>query len=259
MNLNIFLRMVLTCSHRLSAMKISSFIGVIFFMLMHFSCKKDENTDAMMLTGTMTDIDGNVYQTVKIGDDWWMAENLAVTKFRDGSSIEIIQNDAALWTKGNPGACRFENNAEAPGLLYNWFAVNHPSKLAPKGWHIATEQEWQRLERHLGMNVDEIEKYNWRRSGSCGDKLKIKGPTGWYQVKNVWGTNESGFSALAGACRLWNGNWAQPGLRYSGFWWSSSETDYTNAYFRNLDYKESGIFRFYADKRYGMSVRCVKD
>jgi uncharacterized protein (TIGR02145 family) len=236
-------------------------LGVLFVITVaSTSCDKDTEPDTPIIeTDSITDVSGNVYTIVKIGDDWWMAENLATTQYRDGSPVELLQNNASNWENGLPAYCRYEDNTLAPGMLYNWAAVNNSAGLAPAGWHIATEEEWQTLERHLGMAADEIEKVNWRESGACGDKLKTKGPTGWLNFEGVWGTNESGFSALAGSCRLWNGSWANPGLSSNGYWWTSTEKDSTAAYFRNLDYKKSGVFRFYVDKRYGMSVRCVKD
>ena len=242
----------------------------ITVLLAFSSCDKETDPEVIIPTDSIVDVAGNVYTVVKIGDDWWMAENLATTKFRDGSAIEQAQNNAEGWALGNAAYCRYEDNALAPGLLYNWSAVNHNAQLAPAGWHIATEAEWQALERHLGMNAEDVEKISWRESGACGDKLKVKGPNGWLGFEGVWGTNESGFSALAGGCRLvlrdytlsdsaWVGKWSTPGLNYAGYWWTATEKDTYTAYFRNLDHKKSGTFRFYVDKRYGMSVRCVKD
>jgi uncharacterized protein (TIGR02145 family) len=223
------------------------------------SCTKDPIPERPVETDSIADIDGNMYTVVKIGDDWWMAENLATTTYRNGVAIERFQNNAQNWESGSPAYCIYEESQLAPGLLYNWAAVNSINELAPAGWHVATDAEWQEMESHLGMSTDELEKFNWRESGSCGNKLKVKGPDGWLSFEGIWGTNESGFSALAGACRLWNGQWGNPGLSSSGFWWTETKKDSSSAYFRNLDYKKSGVFRFYTDKRYGMSVRCVKD
>ena len=236
-------------------------LGILLVIMVgSTSCDKDDKPEEPRIeTDSITDVSGNVYTVVKIGEDWWMAENLATTKYRDGSQVDLLQNSASNWEDGLPAYCRYEDNLLAPGMLYNWAAVNNNAGLAPAGWHIATEAEWQTLERNLGMTDDEIEKVNWRESSGCGDKLKRKGPSGWLTFEGIWGTNESGFDALSGSCRLWDGSWANPGLGSNGYWWTASEKDNTSAYFRNLDYKKSGVFRFYVDKRYGMSVRCVKD
>jgi uncharacterized protein (TIGR02145 family) len=223
------------------------------------SCKEEEENKTKQLEyGTVNDFDENIYRTVKIGDNWWMAENLKVTKFRSGVSITQVPN-ANQWTTSQAAYCIYDNNTSAPGLLYNWPAANHPDGLAPEGWHIATEQDWKELELSLGLSSSETEKLNWRESGAIGDKLKVVAPTGWTIFGDVWGNNSSGFSALAGGCRLYNGTWANPGLSSCGYWWTSTEQSSEFAWFRSLDYKKSGIFRYYVQKSYGMSIRCVKD
>ena len=222
------------------------------------SCEKEEPVKPLPLTDTVTDIENHSYKTVKIGQKWWMAENLAVTKFRNGTAINQFQNTSD-WNSGSPAYCVYDNNSTAPGLLYNWAAVNSADLIAPAGWHVATEEDWKALEKELGMTDSTIEKLNWRENGNCGDKLKIAGTQGWSGYSGVWGSNESGFTALAGSCRLFNGIWGNPGLFATGFWWTASENDGSTAWYRHLDYKKSGVFRFYGPKNYGFSVRCVKD
>lgn len=231
---------------------LSIFVGCIS------SCEDEIIEETKPQTDSIADIDGNVYTIVKIGDNWWMAEDLKVKKYRNGDLIEESESNAS-WAVSNAAYCLFDGNAQAPGLLYNWEAVNHSSGLAPEGWHVATESEWQELERHLEMNAEDLEKYNWRESGNCGDKLKVKGPQSWLGFDNVWGNNSSGFTALTTGCRLDNGNWSRPGLGSCGFWWTATEKEHNTAFFRNLDYKKSGVFRFHVNKRYGMAVRCVKN
>ncbi len=224
------------------------------------SCVKDNDNEPVPtnLTSTVTDVDNNIYKTVKIGNSWWMAENLKVTKYRNGNSITQAQ-DLTNWNSSLEAYCLFDNNSTSPGLLYNWGAVNNSNGLAPEGWHVATEQDWKNLEKELGMSEENLDKLNWREEGRCGDKLKIEAPKGWSSYGSLWPDNSSGFTALAGGCRLYNGQWSNPGLFATGFWWSSTENDFNSAWFRQLDYKKSGIFRFYVQKTYGMSIRCVKD
>jgi uncharacterized protein (TIGR02145 family) len=240
-------------------MKMIKHLLIFFLTLSLFtSCEDDEVDVVIPALDSIADIEGNIYRTVKIGDKWWMAEDLKVKKFRNGDLIGDAQNESE-WTNASAAFCLLEGNPQAPGLLYNWEAVNHPSGLAPEGWHVATEADWQELERFLGMSVDEIEKINWRQSGDCGDQLKVKGPQTWLRFEGVWGNNKSGFSALTSGCRLNNGSWANPGFGSCGYWWTATEKEYNTAYFRNLDYKKSGVFRYYVSKNYGMAVRCVKN
>ena len=236
---------------------------LILSCLLFFSsgCNKTEEEAPALETGSVTDADGNVYKTVKIGDQWWMTENLKVKSYRNGIPIPEVSNSDA-WANRSAGAyCIYDNGNSAslpPGLLYNWYAVNDTGNIAPVGWHIPTDAEWKTLEQHLGMSPAESDKLGWRGSNE-GDKLKIEGHTGWSAYGDVWATNESGFTALAGSCRLPNADFGQPGLFATGFWWSRSEFQNTEAWYRYLDYKNSNVFRSHESKTYGFSVRCVKD
>ncbi len=236
-------------------------IVIVFIFLSLNSCKPEEE-NPVKETGTVTDIDGNIYQTIKIGNQWWMAENLRVTRYNDSSLITqltILSNPDTIWANRTTEAyCNFDNNYNPVyGLLYNWYAVSESRKLAPAGWHIPADDEWKELELYLGMSQENTDKLNWRGNNE-GDKLKAEGPLGWSFYENVWGTNESGFSALGGCCCVFNGYFGNPGLQSTGFWWSSSLKD-EQAWYRYLDYKNSNIFRYYGPKTYGFSVRCVKD
>ena len=110
------------------------------------------------------------------------------------------------------------------------------------------------------MESSEITKTGWRGSAE-GDALKAEGTDNWNRFDPVWATNSSGFTALSGSCRLYNGKFGYPGRLYTGFWWTASENiaDNSKAWYRYLDYKTSEVFRQYLQKEYGMSVRCVKD
>lgn len=224
-----------------------------------YSCGKDEPSKPVIETSTVIDNDGNTYLTVKIGNQWWMAENLKTTRFRNGDLIDQIQDGSEWSQRENAAYCIYDNSTVAPGLLYNWYAVNDPRGIAPEGWRVATENDWQTLERALGLIEEEINKLNWRNSGDVGNKLKPKGPEGWLTYDGVWGNNNSGFLALSGGCRLWNGKWSNPGLKYSGYFWTGTSFSNTEAWFRHLDYKSTGVFRFYVNMKYGMSIRCVKN
>jgi uncharacterized protein (TIGR02145 family) len=229
------------------------FIGLLLFS----ACQEDDDNPTPFEKGTLTDIDGNVYTTIKIGNQWWMMENLKVKTFRDGTPITDGQS-ASVWLDTTASYCLFDNNTTAPGLLYNWKAINATQNLAPAGWHIPTDQEWKTLEKYLGMSQSDADRSGWRGTTE-GNELKLPGLTGWSSYGDNWPDNSSGFSASAGGCRLPTAVFGDPALFSSGFWWTNSAKDDTTAYFRYLDYKTSTVFRSAVSKSYGFSVRCVKD
>ena len=266
--------------------KIIGFTFLIFsFIAISNSCKKEEKSTVE--TGSVTDIEGNVYKTVKIGNKWWMAENLKVKKYKNGDPINFVQNiiytsnlDTTTWQNSTIGAyCIIDNNqwiydttlkikvmqpstnynGKIYGLLYNWYSINDSRGVAPAGWHIPSDAEWKEMEISLGMSASDADNVNWRGTDQ-GNKLRIY--TGWsmpYEKYVVWGTNESGFSALGSGCCLFNGQWGNPGVYSIGFWWTSSVNDSGLPWYRYLDYNKANVFRFYASKNSGYSIRCVKD
>lgn len=210
----------------------------------------------IIVKGTMTDQDGNEYQTVKIGDQWWMAENLKVTHYRNGDSIPNV-TDNTKWKNLTMGAyCAYNNdtnNVATYGLLYNWYAVNDKRNLAPPGWHIPTDKEWKHLERYLGMAKSKADSSGWR---GTDEGSKLKATTGWSNNDN--NTNAYGFTALPSGSRSYYGG-SFSGLRQNGYWWSATESGWNWAWYRYLDNNSSGILRDYFYKQSGYSVRCVKD
>lgn len=116
-------------------------------------------------TSTLTDIDGNIYQTVKIVDQWWMAENLKVTHYRNGDPIPNVTNNSDWGNLSTGTYCAYNNdnvNISTYGLLYNWYAVADSRELAPTGWHVPTDEEWKQLEMSLGMSDSEANDRGWR-------------------------------------------------------------------------------------------------
>lgn len=195
----------------------------------------------------LSDIDGNVYHTIKIGDQWWMIENLKVTHYRNGDPILNV-TDENHWTNLKEGAyCIYyndENNANIYGCLYNWYSINDNRKIAPIGWHVPTDEEWQTLVDFLGgRNV-------------AGVKLKEAYTSHW-NYPNTDATNESSFSALPGGCRSETGDYYNKGTH--ACFWSCTEYNRNNTWNRFLSNDRSGVYRLYYDKNYGFSVRCVKD
>lgn len=222
----------------------SQILIILSVSLFLFSCKKDSNSST---TDTkLTDIDGNVYDIIKIGTQTWMLENLKVTHYNDGSTIPNVA-DSALWANTSTGAYCFYNNDSANnsiyGKLYNWYAIS-TGKLAPAGWHVATDAEWTTLTTFLG-----------------GDSIagnKMKATTLWTSFSGIANTNSSGFTGLPGGLRSsFNSKFYSLG-RIAYFW---SSTEYTSliAWSRFLDYSTSAATKDNSGKKDGNSVRCVKD
>jgi uncharacterized protein (TIGR02145 family) len=232
------------------------FSSILFFFS---TCKKEETIEIIPPQfDSIADIENNYYTTVKIGNQWWMAEDLKVKLFNDSTPIFDGQSNEN-WIKNRPSFCLYQNNTQAPGLLYNGFAVLDSKKIAPKGWHIPSDAEWKELEKHLGLSEELANSFGWRGT-TQGIKLKVFGREDWLIVENsTWPTNESGFSARAGSNRLYNATWGEPGLAHTGFWWTSTEYNSDKLIFRHLDYKENGVFKNYENKFYGFSIRCIKD
>ena len=246
-----------------------SFLILLPLIIFLTDCKKKETISAKLYdsVSSIEDIDSNVYRTVKIGNQWWMAENLKVKHYNNGKLIAKINSDIRFWdsklTSG--GYCLFNDDKTAPGLLYNWSAVVDSNQLAPKGWHIPTDEEWKVMEIHIGMSSLSADSLGWRGKNEA-NLLKIEGDSTWKVPLDVfknWGTNGSGFSALSGGCRLFNGKWSAGtlGSVTDSYWWTASQNkDSLNcAWYRSLDRDRSNIFRFYVRKTYCMSIRCVKN
>jgi len=204
-------------------------------------------TQEAILTGTMTDIDGNVYQTVKVGDQWWMAENLKVTHYRNGATIPLVTNSDD-WPNLSTGArCAYDNDQSEVatyGYLYNWYAVDDSRNIAPSGWHVPSNAEWQTLVDYLGG--DDV----------TGGKLKETGTNHW-ESPNEGATNESGFAALPGGYRYGGGNFYV--LGYVAYFWSSTEISSNYAWYRLLDYDDASVYRSASYKQFGFSLRLVRD
>jgi len=197
----------------------------------------------------VTDIDGNTYKTVKIGTQLWMAENLKVTRFNNGEAIDYITYSAS-WANfarlGLSAYCFYNNdpsNKPIYGALYNWHAVN-TGILAPKGWHVPTDDEWEMLTTFLGGGY------------VAGGKLKETGTAHW-KTPNDGATNETGFSALPGGTRSEDGTFNHIG--YSGYWLSASVESSILAVIFSMDTKNSSAYKNYSLTSEGHSVRCVKD
>ncbi len=210
--------------------------------------------------GTVSDNEGNTYNTIVIGSQCWMAENLATTKFRDGSDVPLVTN-SNTWEDldGSPAYCWFNNDsatyASTYGALYNWWAAegggSSNPKLCPDGWHLPTWEDIHTLRDYLGG--EEV----------AGGKLKEAGYEHW-NFPNTDATNESGFKGLPGSTRVSYGG--QFGLiGQLGYWWTDweynggNDDDIQDAWRYTLHYDYSFLYEFPIDKNNGCSVRCIKD
>ncbi|MCD4768678.1 MAG: fibrobacter succinogenes major paralogous domain-containing protein [Bacteroidales bacterium] len=225
--------------------KILTLATIIALILL--SCEKEEPH-----TGTVTDYDGNSYNTVKIGNQWWMVENLKVTKYNDGTAIPLVTDNTAWTNLTTPGYCWY-NNDEATiknpyGALYNWHTVN-TSKLCPTGWHVPSDAEWTKLRNYLGGEI------------AAGGKLKETGTTHW-DSPNTGATNETGFTGLPGGYCSGHHEDSRSfyGLGTAGDFWSA-----TMGYYPQTALKW-GLYCFSTDldggcgiMLHGFSVRCLKD
>ncbi len=224
------------------------------FMLV--SCK-EESTKKEIETGKVTDRNGHVYKTVKIGDDWWMAENLRVTVFNDSTPLLAILPSANdnVWASNTVPAFSFVNDTLF-GLLYNFSSIEDQRGLAPEGWHIPTDEEWQRMEEAVGMSTEDSDKLGWRGTNEA-EKLAPLYSRGWPEFSEMFGTDEFGFNALPGGCRLFNGSLNTQ--NNTAFWWTRSGYGDNEAWYRYVDYNQDRIFRQHTFQQYGMSIRCVKN
>ena len=193
---------------------------------------------------------------VTIGTQIWSSTNLDVTTYRDGTPIPQV-TDPTQWTNLTTGAWCYYNNDPANGTiygkLYNWYAVagihdtdpSTPNKiLAPQGWHVPSDAEWTTLRTFLGGE------------SVAGGKMKSTGTSLWLPP-NTEATNSSGFTGLPAGARYDNG--AFDGIGASGFWWSSSEANTSNAWSHYLYYYDGYAFRYFYNKFYGFSVRCLRN
>jgi uncharacterized protein (TIGR02145 family) len=214
---------------------------VCFDLIFNFGIKNFLSTDM------------SARNSVFIGNQEWKVRNLNARTFRNGDPVPLVTSGEE-WTvaaeKRLPACCFFENMCwigRSYGKLYNWYAVNDPRGLAPEGWHIPSDEEWEQLVEFLGGNE------------LAGNRLKSKS-----EWEEAGGTNKSRFAALPGCCRDQNGdfrgieddhNW----WKSWGYWWTSTENEEKSAWCRNMHSSGSLVYRESFYKGYGFSVRCIKD
>ncbi len=237
-------------------------VGV--FLLLN-SCKKDKDKgnepvipivqvpvavfNPNLSYGTVTDIDGNVYKTITIGTQTWMAENLRSTKYNDGTTIQKITSNTDWKNLSTAAYCTYNNTTRVDsisvyGCLYNWYAVN-TGKLSPSGWHIPSKAEWQTLIDYLGgLDI-------------AGGKMKEISLLHW-SSPNTSATNESGFTGLPAGERYGDvGTFVH--LNYNACYWSTTAEGVATAWGRNLSNIAGSSLQDGDSQNNGWSIRCIKD
>jgi uncharacterized protein (TIGR02145 family) len=198
-------------------------------------------------TGSVTDINGNVYKTTGIGSQIWTAENMRNIMLNDSTDI-LLEICYRCWNSlTSPGYCWYdndENNSQnSYGALYNWYAVNS-AKLCPAGWHVPSDKEWTILETYLGG------------SDVAGGKLKESGDAHW-KSPNTDATNKSGFESVPGGYR---GDYAiYLNMGEESIFWTSTLATSDQAIYRALNCNSSEVTKGTYSINWGASVRCVKD
>ncbi len=216
----------------------------ILFVLLGFlatSCKKDKEDPK-----TVTDIDGNIYHTVVIGNQVWMVENLKVTKYRNGDAIQLVTEKSDWANLNTEGYCIYNNSDSSGvyGVLYNWKAVTDDRNIAPKGWHVPDSSEFKELIDYLGG------------SDVAGGEMKETTFSHWTSP-NTGATNGSGFTALPGGIRDLNGSYLYLGLSCN-FWCSDEFTPGRPNFVYVINTNAKAVDSNY-NGRAGLSVRCIRD
>ncbi len=193
---------------------------------------------------SLTDIEGNIYKTIEIGSQTWMAENLRTLKLNDGTDIPYIE-DASDWNDlDSPAYCLIKSDTSIYGALYNWYTVDS-EKLCPEGWSVPSDQDWSVLIDYLGGQTE------------AALYLKEAGTRHW-TTTNINTNNDSGFTALPGGYRNHNGTLGD--LSKAGYFWSSTiDSGSGTVFFRSIYYGYNNVDRSSSNQKSGFSVRCIED
>lgn len=233
-------------------------LALVIMILIFQSCEKTSTKSEDELT--VTDIDGNIYETVELGGQIWMAENLKVKHYRDGTTIPYLDaNDD--WANTLTGAYAiygdYPDLVDLNGALYNWYAVADSHNLAPNGWRVPSDEDWKELETYLGMtqsNADDTGLRGSNQGSILADSLGL-----WNHGSLTDNTefSSSGFTVLPSGYRDNGGNYYNLGT--TAIFWSTTESSVYSAWSRMIGAFESGVYRLYEPKGDGYSVRCIKD
>lgn len=250
-------------------------IGVVILIIALFQigCEKEKNNEdpvpdpVFPNCGTVSDIDGNLYNTVKIGDQCWMRQNLRTTHYRNGDPIATTETPTSSIVGDSLPKYQWvlEGNNEylsTFGRVYSFYTTTDPRGVCPEGWHVPSDEEWQKLEISLGMTPEDAATEGLRGTGTGS---KIAGNSSlWKHQKSLLLLSEefgsSGFDGLPGGARNPGGYSVTPGS--STYWWTStigSSAYNTSSYARYINYESSSITRNRPIVQFGLYIRCLKD
>jgi uncharacterized protein (TIGR02145 family) len=225
--------------------KIIYALGMMSFILLTTNCRRSTITPVDPAPTSVTDIDGNVYGVVKIGNHYWSTENLRTSHYNDGTAIPTGLSNTA-WSATTTGAYALYNdelsNNTTYGKLYNWHAVN-TDKLAPAGWHVPSSAEWDELINAIGGN-----------SVAGG---KMKSTSSLWEAPNAGADNSTGFNALPSGYRGTGGGYSVLGK--AAYWWHRNERNSTQANYTDVSASLPNSFSNAATKTFGYAIRLVKD
>ncbi|MFN5319205.1 MAG: fibrobacter succinogenes major paralogous domain-containing protein [Bacteroidia bacterium] len=225
------------------------------------SCGADSVHNPALTYGSITDQEGNVYKTIVIGTQEWMAENLKTSVYRNGDAIPLV-TDNGQWSNLTSGArCYYTNDDQNDcpyGMLYNWYAVSDARNVCPTGWHIPSEDEWTILIDLMDPNAA-----GGSQTNTAGGPLKSSGFLYWNDA-NTGATNASGFSALPGGFRYADGSFDSAQNQYDGIgkiakWWTSVEFNSIQAKSRYLNFLNGGAYPNTDLKEFGNYIRCIRN
>jgi len=226
----------------------------VFFCLSSLIIQAQNSEDSIIF-----DIDGNKYQTLAIGTQVWIKQNLRTTKYTNGIPIPKVESKGE-WAASSSGAyCWYNNDSSSQsvyGALYNGFTLEE-GNVCPTGWHVPTDNDWKLLEIELGMSPSEADKSGWR--GNAGGKIAGSANLwlGCYFEKDTV-FNTSGFNGVPAGNRIGeSGSFGNMGS--NAYWWSATEDTTNKVWVRNVFYNSSHLIKTGYNKKYGFAIRCVKD
>jgi uncharacterized protein (TIGR02145 family) len=247
---------------------------IVFILIgsLTFSCTSDRDqssdetkaaaTESKVIPGApVTDVDGNTYRTVIIGNQEWMAENLKTTTYSSSEAIDYPGDNMAAWRQNTWGAYAWydndESNGASYGALYNWYAVTNPKGLCPAGWRLPDQDDWQYLTEYVGEQMGNKLKSRRQVGSPFGGEYNTMEHPRWETFSVNYGSDEFGFGALPGGNRHASGTFVTKGA--NALFWSSSEVSDEAGYGWYMYHGYYGVDRGYGDKKAGFSVRCIRD
>lgn len=242
---------------------------ILILTILFAACSKDDENKNLgggesLCPSNLTDVDGNVYNVVTIGNQCWMKGNLKTSKYRNGDSLQTNLNNTQ-WQNTMQGAWAYHNDSSQYnniyGKLYNWYAVADPRGICPTGWHVPTVSEWNVLVKELDPQADTT-CLTCSQSPIAGGFLKsvgdLQSSTGLWQSPNIGASDSSGFTGLPGGARDDSGVYSNS-FSYNGIWWSSSTYNFSDSWAWGLTAFGAYVNRGTSSQQSGFSIRCIMD